>query len=244
MHPNELTLNDYTDRALAGAARADVERHLDGCDACRGLVEDLTALRRAAGALPPIDPPPAAWSRIEHAIRNDAPASEPAVRRDVWAPSRAQLGWLGIAATVILATVIGVWMGPFGSGTSTAPTDAATMAADVSANPVETVESEMRLAEEHYTKAITGLEQIASEGEGALDSDTAATLQKSLAVVDQAIDESRAAVRTEPTNESAQMSLMENFSTKITLLQDTVALINEMRKGNDAGAAQIVSGLK
>jgi hypothetical protein len=30
----------------------------------------------------------------------------------------------------------------------------------------------------------------------------------------------------------------------MALLQDTVALINEMRKGNDAGAARIVSGLK
>jgi hypothetical protein len=38
--------------------------------------------------------------------------------------------------------------------------------------------------------------------------------------------------------------LIENFKTKIALLQDTVALINEMRKGNEAGAARIVSGLK
>jgi hypothetical protein len=37
---------------------------------------------------------------------------------------------------------------------------------------------------------------------------------------------------------------MESFKAKIALLQDTVALINEMRKGNDAGAARAVSGLK
>ena len=39
-------------------------------------------------------------------------------------------------------------------------------------------------------------------------------------------------------------SLIENFKAKIGLLQNTVALINEMRKGNEAGAARIVSGLK
>ena len=42
----------------------------------------------------------------------------------------------------------------------------------------------------------------------------------------------------------AQQSLIEGFKTKIGLLQDTVALINEMRKGNEAGAARIASGLK
>ena len=73
---------------------------------------------------------------------------------------------------------------------------------------------------------------------------TAATLQKNLAVIDQAISESRAAVRSQPSSEPAQQSLLENFKTKIGLLQDTVALINEMRKGNEAGAARIVAGLK
>ena len=63
-------------------------------------------------------------------------------------------------------------------------------------------------------------------------------------MIDQAIGESRAAVRAQPASEPAQQSLIENFKTKIGLLQDTVALINEMRKGNEAGAAQIVSGLK
>ena len=63
-------------------------------------------------------------------------------------------------------------------------------------------------------------------------------------MIDQAITESRAALQAQPNSEPAQQSLLESFKTKIALLQDTVALINEMRKGNDAGAAKIVSGLK
>src|SRR5207237_6875473 len=102
------------------------------------------------------------------------------------------------------------------------------------------IEAELRQAEAHYEKAIKGLEQIASAEQNALDPRTAATLQKNLAVIDQAITESRAAVRSEPASEPAQQSLLENFKSKIGLLQDTVALINEMRKGNEAGAAQIV----
>jgi hypothetical protein len=111
-------------------------------------------------------------------------------------------------------------------------------------NAAESVESELRLAESHYENAIKGLEQITKADDQSLDPKTAATLQNNLAVIDQAISESRAAIRSQPANEPAQQSLIENFKTKIALLQDTVALINEMRKGNEAGAARIVSGLK
>jgi hypothetical protein len=108
----------------------------------------------------------------------------------------------------------------------------------------QSVESELLQAEAHYDKAIKGLQQITDAGQGALDPKTAATLQKNLSVIDQAISESRAAVHSEPNNEPAQASLLDSFKMKISLLQDTVSLINEMRKGNDAGAARIVSGLK
>jgi hypothetical protein len=261
VHPSDLTLNAFVDLALAGAEQADVERHLAACERCRTLVGDLREIRRAAGALGPIEPPAAAWSRIDASIRAEDDArlkpsrsTEPPEREGFAVPperegfARATVGWLVLAATLILATVIGLRLGPLAPSRPTAPTTteapaaAGTDAANTST--AESVESEMRQAEDHYDKAIKGLEQIAQEGEGEIDPAMAATLKKNLATVDQAIDESRAAVRSEPTSEPARNSLLDNFATKITLLQDTVSLINEMRKGNDAGAAQIVSGLK
>lgn len=62
-------------------------------------------------------------------------------------------------------------------------------------------------------------------------------------MIDQAIGESRAALRDQPANLPAQESLFEAFKSKVALLQDTVALVNEMRKGNQAEAARIVGGL-
>jgi hypothetical protein len=125
---------------------------------------------------------------------------------------------------------------------ATAP--AGTGASIAAGGAAESIETELRQAEAHYENAIKRLEAIATAEQSELDPRTAATLQKNLAVIDQAISESRAAVRLEPASEPAQQSLIEGFKTKITLLQDTVALINEMRKGNEAGAARIVSGLK
>ena len=144
-------------------------------------------------------------------------------------------GGLAAAAVLVLATLVGLRVM---TGRDAAQPQAAT------APTAQSIEAELRQAEEHYQKAISGLEQIATADKGALDPGTAATLQKNLAVVDQAIGESRAALRAQPNSEPAQASLLESFKAKLALLENTVALINEMRKGNEAGAAQIVSSLK
>ncbi len=68
-------------------------------------------------------------------------------------------------------------------------------------------------------------------------------LQRNIGVTDQAIAESRAAVRTQPTSEAAQASLFEALQRKVGLLRDTIALINEMRKGDQAGAAKVAGSL-
>jgi hypothetical protein len=67
-------------------------------------------------------------------------------------------------------------------------------------------------------------------------------LKKHLELIDHAIAESRAAVRAEPQSAAALDSLFDALKQKVVLLQNTIALMNEMRKGDAAGAAQIVEG--
>jgi anti-sigma factor ChrR (cupin superfamily) len=254
MHPNEDALNAYADGSLSASEAADIERHVATCVSCRQLVDDLRDILRATASLELREPPVRAWSRIERAIQLDGARSAQPSDGISDADARLKgsrfdsrhLVWLAAAAALVLATAIGLRYAPAGSRTAApaphAQDDRATQAS--AADPAQSVESELRQAEAHYENAIKGLEQIANTEQNALDPRTAATLQKNLAVIDQAINESRAAVRSQPASEPAQQSLVENFKTKIALLQDTVALINEMRKGNEAGAARIVSGLK
>jgi hypothetical protein len=110
------------------------------------------------------------------------------------------------------------------------------------AEPVSIL-AEYRLAERDLAMTIEGLEQIASSDSTALDMETADVLKANLTVLDGAIGESREALEKEPENDVAQQSLFEALRNKVALLQDTIALINEMRKGNQEGAARIVSGL-
>jgi Putative zinc-finger len=249
MHPSEDLLNAYADESLDAIERADVERHLSSCAACRQVVDDLREILRATKTLEHRDPPVRVWSRIERAIKLDQQDGARGVQpsgSDA-GPARAgrymrPLPWLAAAAALVLATAVGIRYIPR-DGATTGDGQAQTGGSLSPANAAM-VEAELREAEAHYENAIKGLEQIANAEQNELDPATAATLRKNMSVIDQAISESRAAVRSQPSNEPAQQSLIESFKTKIGLLQDTVALINEMRKGNEAGAARIVSGLK
>jgi anti-sigma factor ChrR (cupin superfamily) len=256
MHPNDTALNDYVDGGLGPAGRDDIDRHLAGCTACRQTVEDLRAILAATRDLEPSEPPVRAWSRLERAIAleqqhagagatNEGPGATATANRRGLATS-----WkvaLPVAAAILLTTYWGMRVrhdAPAAPVSSTRPAGTVAAAPAAGGDAAQSIESELRQAEAHYENAIKGLETIANTAQSDLDPRTAATLQKNLAVIDQAISESRAAVRSQPASEPAQQSLIEGFKTKIGLLQDTVALINEMRKGNDAGAARIVSGLK
>ena len=130
------------------------------------------------------------------------------------------------------------------SGGPAAPVRAGAPGGNASpAGTVESVESELQLAASHYENAIKGLEQIANASDSPLDPVAMATLKDNLAVIDRAIEESRVALRSDPNSQLAQENLFEAFRRKVGLLQDTIALMNEMRKGDQAGAARIVEGL-
>jgi Putative zinc-finger len=245
MHPSEDLINAYVEETLTGAERIDVERHLAACGDCRQLADDLAEIRRVAGTLEEREPPARAWLRLERAIQVESQMAPDAAATPGTGGGRWKaIAMLATAAALVVATLVGLRYAAFNRGAAEKAASSEQAAAGDAAVSAQAIEAELRAAESHYDRAIKGLEQIASSEQGALDAKTAATLQKNLAVIDQAISESRAAVRAQPSSEPAVNSLMENFKTKLALLQDTVALINEMRKGNDAGTAKIVSGLK
>jgi hypothetical protein len=98
--------------------------------------------------------------------------------------------------------------------------------------------------EAHYTVAIAQLEEVTHADRDVLDQETAGAMNAGLTVLDDAIVESRAALRSEPQSESARESLFAALRRKIALLQEMVALTNEMRKGDQEVAARILSEIK
>ena len=221
-------LSEYADGTLTPDGRASVAAHLATCDACRFTVRDFERLRDAARALGPITPPPQVWQQM--ALRL------PAARRQ----ARAQ--WMGLAAALVLVTAGAYFFARATTPAST--TTAAVPAAGNAAKPatVETVEQELATAAQHYEAAITQLEAVAKQDTSTLPPDAAARLQVSLTQIDKYIAESRAALVNEPQSEPARNSLFDALRRKVSILQDTVALVSAMQRGDQAAAAKIIGG--
>jgi len=233
------SIHEAIDGTIGSIRRAELEQHLATCEPCRALFEDLERIHDAAAALPALEAPDRAWLQIAGRLRQEGRITETAT------PLAARRGyaiWLAAAAAVIIAVASAVLLV---TRTPSAPAPQSTTAAGTGnaadQRSVETVQSKVDAAQQEFEKAIAELEKVARANQDALDPGTSATIDKNLGILDQAIADNRAAVTAEPASVAARETLFETLRSKVTLLQDTIALINEMRKGNNAAAAQLVN---
>jgi hypothetical protein len=229
----EAQIGDYIEEAMDEAQRASLESHLSTCASCRALVTDFTVIRAASLSLEPQVPPAHVWRKLSAAIE-----AEP---KPLLGFGGAQW-WKAFAPAAAMVTVVASLSWTAGQ-LMPVPGQRLARGIPTQAEPVSIL-AEYRLAEQDLTNTIEGLERLAdSDSTAALDMETADVLKANLTVLDGAIGESREALKNEPENDVAQQSLFDALRNKVALLQDTIALINEMRKGNQEGAARIVSGL-
>jgi anti-sigma factor RsiW len=229
------SIHELVDGTIGAIRRAELEQHLGGCEACRALVADLEQIRDAAAALPDMRPPDRVWLQIAGRLRQEGRITTAPQ------PERTQhsyVAWLAIAAALVIAAGSAVLLL---IPRTTTPSPSAAPVAVVPGKSVETVQNEVEVAQQQFEKAIADLEKVAKANQQALDAGTSATIDKNLGILDQAIAENRAAVKSEPASVAARETLFDALRQKVSLLQDTIALINEMRKGNNAAAAQLVN---
>lgn len=230
-------IGEMVDGTLGPLRRAELDLHLEQCDDCRALVDDLQRIARAAGSLDTLQPPQRVWTEVagrlqaEGRLRSASPWA--ARRHAVLALAAALLLAIG-ASLVLLVREDGIVRGPESASTDPAPTGVP------SDDPGQSVASELALTEHHFQNAI----ERATQSDALVSAETAAVLQKNLLVVNQAIAESRAALEANPESTPARQSLYEALKQKIQFLQDTIALMNVMRQGDAAGAAELVEGGK
>jgi anti-sigma factor RsiW len=228
--PSE-SLSDYIDGLLAPAEHAALTEHLRTCDDCRGLVDDLMRLKDTARSLGPIVPPAHIWQNIQASLPQAA------------AKRQARAQWLAIAAALVLVTAGAYFFTRLASPASTtdvAHNDKSNVSAPAT---VETVEQELAKAAGHYETAIATLEAVAKQ-DNRLPADAAAKLQVSLAQVDKYIAESRAALVSEPESAPARDSLFTALRKKVEILQQTVALMGAMQRGDRETTARVIDGKK
>jgi anti-sigma factor RsiW len=226
-------IGELVDGTLGPLRRAELELHLEGCDDCRALVADLRQIAQTARTLDTLEPPARVWTALSARLQADGH-----VRPVSWGVSSQAL--LALAAALVLAVGAALVLlvpgnGPASdSGTATADPTTAVVFED----PMYGVASELAQAERHFQNAI----EQATRSDAIVSPETAAVLQKNLLVVNDAIAESRAALDAHPDSAPARQSLYDALRQKIQFLQDTIALMNLMRQGDAAGAAELVDG--
>jgi anti-sigma-K factor RskA len=188
----DAKLNEYVDGTLTVLERQAVDEHLAHCAACRDAVAELRRLVARARQLPPsIAPPRDLWPVIERRI---VPRATRNVQRFWWR------GALAAAAVFVLALGLYRLLPPF-------------------AAPYRPVGKGWVAVQADFDRATTELALILAAERERLRPETAALLERNLAVIDAAIAESRTALARDPANSDLRRLFAAASREKVDLLR-------------------------
>ena len=236
----ESLLHDALDAPLPPADAAALAAHLETCAACRDLEADLALMRDATRALDRPIVPAQAWTRLSTQLEREGLMASAAAAppRTTWRG----YAWMALAASLLAGVGASLLWRASDRATPPIPNAVATPpAAPGNArdpHAVEAIEIELRLAAEHYEKAITALEGLAAEDRTRIDPAVAQVVERSLLLIDTAIADSREALQGQPGNLAAQTSLFDAYRQKVALLQDLIAMASEVKRTGANGAGR------
>lgn len=144
-HHTDETLSAYIDRDLDPERVEEVDRHLHGCAECREVLDQLQAIRHAAGNLEQVEPSSATWYAVKRRV-----SSRP-VRFWRWAGAG-----IAVAAAVLVSVLL----------RKPSPT-AAKYSAVTASGALSSEAAEAGMASE-YEEYARGIEEAMEECEAAL----------------------------------------------------------------------------
>jgi len=199
----ETRLDELVDGELGPAERERAEEHLADCMACRRRAEATRALMALASGLPrAVEPARDLWPSIVE--KGDIPGFPLVQRATGRRPAWRRYGLAAaasLAGVLLLASAVR-WLGREAgpAPTSTLVTERSTSADGLPAQAAG--KDELALALEEYAAASKLLLQALAERRERMPPEARDVLDKNLAVVDQAIAETQAALAAAPSNRS------------------------------------------
>ena len=236
-------LADYLEGDASDGVRVVMDAHTASCAACRQLLADVNGLRMEAASLPQLAPSRDLWSGI--AERIDArviPMDTPRVahvmtKRHLWtrpAIAAAALVLATAGSTYLLTRVSFSGTGSVSSTSSVPPLVAGDPTAEFVSTATErpsapgtrlaSAQPAMSMAEPVFASEISKLRKIVRERRSQLDPKTVLVLEQSIAVIDSAIAQSRAALANDPASGFLATQLNHSLEKKVELLR-TAALL-------------------
>jgi anti-sigma factor ChrR (cupin superfamily) len=238
-HPTEQ-LSEYVDDELSPRERVRIEAHLSECPECARLVDDLRAVVAAARSVE--DAPPAAdlWPAIAGRLepRSGGPRVVPLDARR--GPRRFSFSVPQLAAASIAIALLSagaVWMAIRDGGGAVGPTASAPRSEEPITGAVEepisgatgetapavTVADRAAAVEnDEYEAAVAELQRLLDEA--AIDPELRQAIDENLAVIDDAIRQTRRALEDDPDDVYLNTHLASTMQRKIDVLQDAARL--------------------
>lgn len=221
-------LSEYLDNELAPPDRAEVEAHLEVCEACRETLGGLRRVVARAQALEDRGPADDLWpgiaTRIGAAGEHHGPTSGSVLPfRRRFTISLPQLVAAGIAVAVLSGGA--VWLAR-PQAARVAATPGATIQPPASSSAVIRAGSTGVPAAGSYDAAVADLERVLEAGRGRLDSTTIRVLEQNLALIDAALAEARRAVAADSASLYLNYHLAETMRRKLELLRRAAALVS------------------
>lgn len=213
-------LDDWAGGELPAPERAEVDLHLAGCAECRAEADALRALLSEVSALPAeVLPQRELWAGIAERLEPRAVlAGEPApagrVRRmPRWALQAAAAVALMIGSSALTYVAVG-------------PRQIQRTVRDITggSGPTPTAFVAFQAAEKDYQSAITDLQRALQAQRGRLAPETVRTLELNLALIDEAIRQSREALARDPNSAEVAQMLSDAYNQKLNVLQQVVQL--------------------
>ncbi|MDB4917342.1 MAG: hypothetical protein JWM95_4986 [Gemmatimonadetes bacterium] len=236
-------LADYLEGDALPEVCAAVELHVGSCAACRQLLADLSSIRTDAAALPPLVPSRDLWAGISERIDTrviplDASRiARPAPKRRTWIIPAAAAAALVVftagvthyatrASLTATTTPVVVAAAPVASEPTAEFVSTATERTGrfINAARVTSAEPAMLAAEPVFDGEISKLRKLVKERRAQLDPRTVAILEQSVAVIDSAIAQSRAALSKDPASAFLATQLNRSLEKKVDLLRTAASL--------------------
>ncbi len=225
-HLSFETLGDLVDDALAPPARRTAEEHLERCAACRATAEQIRRMQADAAALSrEVAPPPEVWTGVQAAIHNRPNAARgPGALRGAWRvlaiPERAWLAAAGLFLAAGSAGLTAVAMrSNAGDGETRVAAAIASESTSATVTPAIAIPATVKALEQDLARSVAVLERTLAERRGMMLPRTAATIEHSLSVIDEAIRDARAAVLGDPFDQALLDALSRGYERKIDLLR-------------------------
>lgn len=204
------TIAALVENALDPRDRRPLDEHLAGCAACRDLLADLREIRSLAATLEPIEPPARVWHDVRRRTAAEDRPLGPRVGWPGWWPlgGTAAAGVAAIVAAILVIEPAYLALPP--------SSDTPDRASRAAAAALEEIEGS-------HAAAIREVEQRIGTG-APIPAPARDALTRNLALVDDAIAESRSAVEADPDAAIARERLQAGLARKLNLLRTMAAL--------------------